>query len=132
MKIMTSRKLRLAFLFLFFSATLFSQASKGVKLINKGQFDEAYRAIQLDINSDKYLAFAQYGMGKLYSTIGYNNYQLDSAYHYILLSEKSFRRMNYKLKNKLKKELNTTLIKSQKKTIVKAAYTASEETNTLE
>lgn len=125
-------KLTLVFPLFFLPVILFSQASKALKLIEKNQFDEALMAVEKEINDADYAPFAQYVKGKLYSTIGFREYNLDTAYHYTLLSEKSFRRMDYKIKKKLNKKINTSLLKQQKKEIAIAAFNKAEEINNLE
>ncbi len=109
----------------------FSQVSKGIKLIEKGEFEEAFTKIDEALTDDKYASYAQFAMGKVYSSVGFTQYNLDSAYHYTLLAEKSYRKMDYKLKKQLSKKYNTPLIKKQKKNIAIAAFKVAEEQNTI-
>lgn len=125
----------LAFTFLFVSSFSFSysQTSKsGLKFVDNGNYNKALDAFSEDISGSDYVPLAQFGMGKLFSTIGFSEYNLDTAYHYTVLSEKSYRKMDRKIKDRLRKKFNTSIIKKQKKAIAKAAFNAAEEENTLE
>lgn len=128
----TAKKLSLLLSFFCMGPFLFSQASKGIKHIEKGQYEEAYTALRQGLTDEENVSLAQFGMGKLHATVGFSNFNLDTAYHYTLLAEQSFRKMDSRLKNKLSKDFNTSLIKNQKKDIAMAAFSASEDENTLE
>ena len=125
-------RVSLVMLLLLFCTLSFSQATKGIKLIEKGAYDEAFQALQPDLSNEKYAPLAQFGLGMLYSTAGYSGYDLNQAYEYTLAAEKSFRKLDYKLKKRLNKKINTTLIKNQKKAIAIAAFNKAEEINTLD
>ena len=132
MHAVTAKKLSLFLILFCMGSFLFSQATKGIKQIEKGQLDEAYATLMQGLTDEEYISLAQFGMGKIHATGGFSNYNLDTAYHYTILAEQSYRKMNSRLKNKLSKDFNTSLIKKQKKDIAIAAFSASEEENTLE
>lgn len=132
MRILKTKHFGLLLALLFSTTLLFAQAEKGLKLIDKNKFAEAEIAIKKDLNDQKYKAIAEYAMARLYSAVSNPAFNADSAFSYISKSAKSYKKMDYKLKNKIRKKFSSSHIKKQKKAIVILAFTAAEETESIE
>lgn len=117
---------------LILSISSFAQASKGLKALSKNKYEEAYQMFQSAMAKPGEIPMAYYGLAKLYAEPTYGSYNIDTAYANILRAEKTFRKLDYKLKGKLSKNLNLSEIRKEKKAIAQKAFTKYEETNTVQ
>ena len=120
------------FFFLILSFSSFSQASKGLKYLDKNKFNEAYQAFQAGLAKPGEAPIAHYGLALLYSTPTYPQYNIDTAYAEVIRAEQSYKKLDYKLKGKVSKKLSTSEMRKAKKQIAAKAYEKYEELNTLE
>lgn len=114
------------------SLGLSAQAFKGLKLVEKHDYEAAISAFNNDLKTDKNQALALYGLAKVYSSPNNPNFEVDMAYAYHIKAYEAFRKTGYKEKSKISKTLNSSIIKKQKKQITQLAYTRAEESNSVE
>ena len=125
-------RLLLGMLCFVLSVSSYAQASKGLKYLSKNKYEEAAQAFTAAMNKPGEVPMAYYGFSKLYASATYKGYNIDTAYVNVLRAEKTFRKLDYKLKGKLSKKMTLADIRKEKKEIANLAFTKYEETNTVE
>ncbi|GJM32471.1 MAG: hypothetical protein DHS20C18_14720 [Saprospiraceae bacterium] len=130
--LLPSKKLFVSFFLLFVSVFIFAQAGKGLKLLEKGQYEAAKEELISSLNNEKEKPIGLYGLAQLYLVPEFSGYEPDSAMNYITQADQVYRKMDYKLKNKIQKDANTSLFRKFKKKIVEEASTRAEDQHTVE
>jgi hypothetical protein len=99
-----SRMQRLLVICLFIIPTLsLSQARRALSLIDKEKTDEAYNLLTKAIAKDSLASAEQYALAQLLFMQDYKNYDLDSAYYYVLLAIETYGKSEVKVQEKLNK-----------------------------
>ncbi len=108
-----------------FSITTNAQVKNAVKILQKGDAEGAFSAFQQELNAEKIdeQVIAQFNIGKLYATEDFSQHNIDSAYHYLAMSELTQKKMSFDDRKKLSKiDENIRLLKKTKREVTKAAY----------
>ncbi len=107
---------------------------KALVLIDQQKYDKAKVWLNKALAKDSINADAKYAYSLLYSDTAYQNYQLDSAYYYILSARSDFNQPDTTKKQKMltgNVVTDSTLIQQQKVRIDSMAFRQATVTNTV-
>ncbi len=81
---------------LFIPYLSFTQARRAQSQIEKGKLEDAYERLNRALVKDSLAAAEKYVLASLFFDSGFANYDLDSAYHYILQALDAYEQTDYK------------------------------------
>ena len=103
-------------IFLVWTNISFGQYKKGVKYLDKGEYDKALAAFEADLEDKDTKPVAEYWLVKLFSDKNYEEVDLQKAHDYALSAQKSLRKTSSNVRKKIQKEgvSNAALRKMQR------------------
>lgn len=113
-------------------ATIAAQPQKGLQLIEKGKFEEAYEALLLGLETEKDQPQSHYELADLFTRMEFSKYSLDSAYYHIQTAPAVFRKLTYKVRSKVAKRYSTSANSKRKRLIEERIFQTATEEGTLE
>lgn len=117
--------------FLFFSFALSAQPDRGLKLLSKGQWDQAMAEFQKPSDDPEQQVIGLYGMASVYRDTGYSGYQLDTAYAYSERAYAAYRKLPSKNRGYLDNDLDPK-VSTLKNQIATQAFKDAEKAGTFE
>jgi outer membrane protein OmpA-like peptidoglycan-associated protein/Tol biopolymer transport system component len=116
---------------LFSTCLLHAQADKGLKMLNKGQFEQAMTEFRKVPADPEETVIALYGMASVYRDTAYGGFQIDTAYYYAESAHAAYRKLSSKEKERLDGDLDPK-VSALKNQVIGQALKAAEKLNTLE
>lgn len=110
---------------------LHAQADKGLKMLGKGQYDQALVAFQAAAGNPDDQVKTLYGYASLFRDTAYSGFHIDSAYTYSEAAHAAYRKLSSKEKDKLDGDLDPK-VSALKNQIIGQALKAAEKLNTLD
>lgn len=108
-----------------------AQLSVGKKMMKSGQKEKALSAFQTGMSNPIEAPACAFKISAIYRDTMFSDYQLDSAWVYLLQSETLVRKLKYKERNKAIKKYERTTVGALKKEIQEHYFEEVKEENTL-
>lgn len=116
---------------LFLIQTAQAQTSRGLKMIEQGEYAGAEPIFRSALGDPQDRVIGYYGLAYIYSEPEFSGYRLDSAYAYIEASKAAYQDLDYKDRGKVTKDLSNSLIGRRRTQILKAALSEAEAAGTI-
>lgn len=102
---------------------LAAQSEQGMNLLNKDNWQAAEVAFRADIQRNRNLPLAWYGLSRMYAHPRFEGKDLDSAYAHIERAERAFRKLSPKQREKVakKQKLTSKLLSEQRQILTDQA-----------
>lgn len=97
-------KIFLTYLFVVVTLPAFSQAKRAINLMEKEKYEQATAVLYKSMNNDSLNAGERYAFSLLFFNRNYLQYNIDSAYFYILTATEDFKKSEDKIREKLAKD----------------------------
>ncbi len=125
------RRVLLAVFFLLYALTGMGQARRALNLMEKGRYEEAREVLQRGIAKDSLDAAARLVLAQLFFTEEYPQYNIDSAYHYVLAARQTYDSLENKEQERLDKAgLGSNASLALQRAIEQAAFVRAKQQDT--
>ncbi len=117
-------------IFILLANVSFGQSKKGIKYLDKGEYEKALMAFEADLEAKETKPVAEYWLVKLFSNKKYEEFDLQKAHDYALNAQKSLRKAGSNVRKKIQKDgISNAALRKMQRNLTNRLFTKVVEDN---